>query len=189
MQAISNLKNKGYNIELVLIHGKPNRDVLEEIARCDFVVDQVYSDTPMAGFATEAAWFGKPAVVGGYGFAYLKRFVPEAMWPPSFTCHPDAIEQAIEHLITNPEAQVRLGKAAQQFVREKWSAEEVARRYLRLIEGDIPDEWWLDPREVVYLEGSGQSTERSKEIIRAIVRRFVQLLHFVSVPLRKCNDS
>ena len=66
-----------------------------------FEIDQVYCDTPMAGFATEAAWFGKPAVVGGYGFDYLKTYVPEGMWPPSKTCHPDKIENAIESLIVN----------------------------------------------------------------------------------------
>lgn len=172
VQAISNLQNKGYNIDFVLVHGKPNREVLEEIAQCDFVVDQIYSDTPMAAFATEAAWFGKPAVVGGYGLDRLRSFVPDSMWPPSLTCHPDEIERAIEYLITHPEARMQLGEAAQRFVQEKWSAVEVAKRYLRIIEGDIPDEWWLDPRQVLYLEGFGQPVERTKEVIRAMVEEY-----------------
>lgn len=172
VQTISNLQNKGYNIDFVLIHGKPNREVLEEIAQCDFVIDQIYSDTPMAAFAMEAAWFGKPAVVGGYGLDRLRSFVPEGMWPPSLTCHPDEIERAIEYLITHPEARMQLGEAAQRFVQEKWSAVEVAKRYLRIIEGDIPDEWWLDPRQVLYLEGFGQPVERTKEVIRAMVEKY-----------------
>ena len=40
--------------------------ILAELARCDFVIDQLYSDYPLPGLATEAAWFGKPTVVGGY---------------------------------------------------------------------------------------------------------------------------
>lgn len=167
--SIRNLQSKGYNIEFILIQGISNREVLEEIKQCDFVVDQVYSDTPMAGFATEAAWFGKPAVVGGYGIEYLKSFVPEGMWPPSLICHPDEIEQSIEYLITHPEARSQLGKEAQRFVQEKWSAVEVAKRYLRIIEGDIPNEWWLDPRQVLYLEGVGQSVEQTKKIVREMV--------------------
>jgi len=44
----------------------PNHAVLEELGKCDFVIDQAFADYGMAGFATEAAWFGKTAVVGGY---------------------------------------------------------------------------------------------------------------------------
>jgi glycosyltransferase involved in cell wall biosynthesis len=172
LKAIQSLKGKGYPIELVLLHGKPNDEVMVEIERCDFVVDQVYSDFPLAGFATEAAWFGKPAVVGGYGFDYLKTFVPEGMWPPSKTCHPAQIEQAIESLMVNREERLRLGAEAQMFVRKKWNTAEVARRYLRVIEGDVPDYWWLDPRSVTYLEGAGQPIERSKENIRKMVEQF-----------------
>ena len=181
IQAIQSLKDKGYAIELVLLHGKPHSQIIQEIQRCDFVIDQLYSDTPMAGFATEAAWFGKPAVVGGYGLDYLKTFVLEGMWPPSKTCHPDEIEQAIESLIVNREERLRLGADAQNFVRAKWNAAEVARRYLRIIEGDIPSNWWLDPHSVTYLEGGGQPVERTQENIRQIVEQFgvesLQLSH------------
>lgn len=180
-QAIYNLITKGYQVELVLIHGKPHSEVIREICRCDFVVDQIYSDTPMAGFATEAAWFGKPAVVGGYGFDYLKTFISKDIWPPSKTCHPDEIEQAIESLIVNREERLRLGTEAQKFVCEKWNPAAVARRYLRIIEGNIPDEWWLDPHSVTYMEGCGQPVERTKENIRQMVEQFgiesLQLSH------------
>lgn len=171
-RAIKSLRQKGHNLQLIEIIGQPNSVVLKELSLCDFVVDQVYSDTPMAGFATEAAWFGKPAVVGGYGFEKLHTLVSESMWPPSKTCHPDNIEQAIEDLIVNVEERHRLGVAAQTFVRERWSAMEVARRYLRLIDGDIPEEWWLDPKAVVYVEGAGQPVEQTKENIRQMVDKF-----------------
>ncbi len=167
--AIDKLKARGYCIDFIIIHGKPFAEVLEEIQKCDFVVDQVYSCTPMAGFAAESAWFGKPSVVGGYGLEALRQFVPEGMWPPSKICHPDCIENAIEDLIINKEERERLGREAQVFVREKWNAKEVARRYLRIIKGDIPDEWWLDPRDVAYFEGGGQSLECTKANIRELV--------------------
>lgn len=171
VRAISNLKDKGYEIDLVLLKNKPNSEVIREIQCSDFVVDQLYSDHPMAGFATEAAWFGKPAVVGGYGFNTFKKLVPADMWPPSMTCHPDGIEDAIEDLIVNREKRLQLGVEAQRFVHEKWSAVAVARRFLRLIEGDIPEEWWLDPCTVTYLEGVGQTVECSQSNIRQMVAR------------------
>jgi len=181
IQVIERLREKGYEIDFISIHGRPFNDVLEEIQKCDFVVDQLYSDTPMAGFASESAWFGKPAVVGGCGLDKLKQFVPEGMWPQSKTCHPDRIEQAIEELIVDVEQRERLGREAQAFVREKYHSVEVAKRYLRLIEGDIPDDWWLDPKDVTYLEGGGQSVERSNQVIRELVAEYgvsaLQLSH------------
>lgn len=180
-QAIENLKKKGYIIEFVLLHGKSNEEVIHEIQKCDFVVDQLYSDTPMAVFSTEAAWFGKPSIVGGYGFDYLKTLIPDEMWPPSKTCHPDAIEQAIEYLILNHEERLQLGAKAYKFVHDKWNIVEIARRYLRLIEGDIPEDWWLDPNTITYLEGCGQPIERTKENIRQLVKNYgiesLQLSH------------
>jgi glycosyltransferase involved in cell wall biosynthesis len=179
--AVDRLIEKGHVIEFVLLQGRPYKDVLAEIRRCDFVVDQLYSDTPMAGFATEAAWFGKPAVVGGYDFDSLKRLFSESMWPPSMTCHPNEIEQAIEDLIVNREKRLQLGAEAQRFVRSNWSAAAVAHRYLRLINDDIPEAWWLDPSTVTYLEGMGQPVERTQKIIRQMVAGFgiesLQLSH------------
>lgn len=170
--AIDNLKTRGHDIDFVLIHGKPFSEVVNEIQKCDFVVDQLYSDTPMAGFATEAAWFGKPAVVGGYDLENLRAFIPEGMWPPSKICHPDDIELAIEDLIQDKLERDRLGRESKVFVHEKWSANEIAGRYIRLIHGDIPDEWWFNPKDVVYVYGCGQSVFRTKDNIRKLVKQY-----------------
>ena len=74
-----------------------------------------------------------------------------------------------------------LGVAAQTFVRDKWSAELVAEKYLKLIGGDIPENWWLDPKDVIYLQGCGQSEEQTKENIRRLVKAYgvkaLQLSH------------
>lgn len=169
IDAINNLKKKGYEIELTIIQGKSHSEVIYEIGRCDFIVDQLYSDTPLAGFATEAAWFGKPAIVGGYGINSLKKYVPSDMWPPSKICHPDNIEQTIEELIIDVDQRLRIGNDAKLFVSKKWNSIEVAKRYLQLIDGDIPDDWWVNPYEVIYLEGAGQTKEITKKNINNIV--------------------
>ena len=177
-RAVENLRQRGYEINLILLQGKPHSQVIREIKLCDFVVYQIYSDFPMAGFATEAAWFGKPAIVGGYNISLLKRFVPAGMYPPSKTCHPDEIEQAIECLIVNSEERERLGVEAQSFVRDKCNPIEVASRYLRLIQEDIPEDWWVEPQDVVYLEGAGQTIECTIKNIRGMVKHFgVESLH------------
>ena len=170
--AIENLITRGYDIDFVLVHGRPVEEVITAIQNCDFVVDQVYSDTPLAGFASEAAWFGKPAVVGGYGWDMIRNCVPEGMWPPSRICHPDDLESAIESLICDREERLELGRQAQVFVREMWNAEAVAARFLKLVQEDIPDEWWFDPNDVFFLKGGYQTINRTKENVRQMVSRF-----------------
>src|SRR5207253_1300471 len=44
-QAIENLQSRGHRIEFIQITEKTNAEVMKELANCDFVVDQLYSDT------------------------------------------------------------------------------------------------------------------------------------------------
>ena len=55
-------------IEFQLLTGMPQEKVAEAIKNADLVIDQLYSDTPMAHFAAECAALGKPVIVGGYGW-------------------------------------------------------------------------------------------------------------------------
>ncbi len=166
------MKEKGYQIEYIEITGRPHHEVIEQLASCDFVVDQVYSDTPLAGFAAEAAWFGKPAVVGGYYAEYIQKDYALEDIPPSLFCHPDKIMAAIEQLIKDENYRVELGKKAQEFVRTRWTSKEVAKRYMKIIENNIPTNWIFDPYNVYYLQGYGFPEDKSKEIIRTLIEKF-----------------
>ena len=170
-QAIQNLQTTGYMIEFIEIVGKPNTVVLHELARCDLIIDQLYSDVPMAGFAAEAAFFGKPAIVGGYAQAEIQRIFPPDMLPPTHYCHPDDIEQAIEKLIVDEQYRVELGQRAKQFVESHWTIQHVAECYLRVIEGNICDWWLYDPRDIRYLWGAGLPKQRAKQLVRAVIEQ------------------
>jgi hypothetical protein len=169
--AVRSLQARGHRIEFVNLVDRPQADVLAAIARCDFVVDELYSDTTMASFATEAATFGRPAVVGTYGYDVLRKHTNEAVIPPAFVCHPDEVEPAIERLIVDRDTRRRLGATARRFVEEHWRADRVAARFLRLLEGRAPREWWFDPREVLYLHGWGLTDRRAREVVGAIIER------------------
>ena len=67
------LKNENIDFEYIEITNASNEKVLAELKACDLVIDQLYSDTPMATLAAEAAYCGKPTIVGGYGFEELKK--------------------------------------------------------------------------------------------------------------------
>lgn len=169
--AVASLLAKGHHIELVEIVNRPNADVLQELARCDLVVDEVWSDTPMAGFAAEAACYGKPAVVGGYGWDLLREMVPAERFPPSHICHPDALEAAIERLVVDAEYRRELGEQARLFVESRWTCRKVAEAYLELIEGDSLKRWLCDPKGRLYLQGCGMDEQGVRQSVRAFIER------------------
>ncbi len=168
-QAVQSLSNKGYAIEYTEISGKPNAEVIEAIRQCDFVVDQLYSDSPMAGFAAEAATASKPAVVGGYYCDYIADDIPSEWTPPSEFCHPDDIEASIEKLIVDEAYRKALGEKAQKFVKENWTAQAEAKRYLSMIQGNYPDAWLYDPMRNSYVYGMGLPAHKTKTIVKSII--------------------
>ena len=170
-QAIKLLQEKGYEIDFVEITGLPNSEVIRKIKQCDFVVDQLYSDTPMPGFPTEAAFLGKPAVVGGYYADNVHKDLPADKIPPSLFCHPDDIGKAIEKMITDTEFRLELGMQAKAFVSNNWTPEKVAKRYLMLIADDYPKEWLYNPDDITYLHGCGLSEQRAKHLIKTFINK------------------
>lgn len=167
--AIQKLQSKGYLIDFVEITGQPNRIVVQELARCDFVVDQAYSDAPVASFAVEAAFLGKPVVIAGYGQEVTRQMTPASWLPPTLFCRPDELEEAIEKMIVEKDYRLELGKQAKEFVRTHWSPRKVAERYLQILEGNIPPEWWFNPRELRHIYGSGLPIDKMRALIRRVV--------------------
>ena len=172
LEMLDNLRRKGHSIELVKVQGMPNDVVLQELARCDFIVDQLYADTPLAAFATEAAFFGKPAVVGGYFAASVTECIEPDDIPPSLFVTPNDLEMAIERLVVDSSFRLQLGEQARQFVISRWSLTGVAGRYLQLLNDDIPDHWLCDPAAVSYLSGSGLPERRTRRLLVLLLDRF-----------------
>lgn len=156
-KVISKLIKKGYNIDFVKIENSPNQIVISEIKKCDFVIDQMFSDTPLAGFATEAGYLGKPAVVGGYYSNYLKKDVFKENIPPSYFVSPNKFEFAIEKMIQDTNFRLNKGKVIQKFVLNNWDYKIVAKKYLKLITNNFPKDWFYNPYNIKYVEGCGIS--------------------------------
>ena len=167
--AVERLQQRGVQIELVTLTGLSNETVLTALRRCDLVIDQMYSDTPMAGFAAEAALLGKPTLVGGY----FARDMPSALMgmpvPPTRFVAPDLFEQALDELVCSAAARAELADAARHFVQSEWSCQEVAGRLLRIIRGEVPETWWYDPADVNYLAGCGLSESAAQERVRQLI--------------------
>lgn len=181
--AVARLKAKGLSIDYVEIRGRPNHEVLAAIRHCDFVVDQLYSDTPLSGFGMEASMFAKPVLVCGYGLIELRRFVAQGMYAPTFVGHPDELDSMLEKLVREPGLRAKLGHDALDFLRAAFAPEDVARRYMRIVHDDIPSDWWFDPNEIDYLHGAGMEKGIAQLTVRELVKSHgVQALQLSDKP-------
>jgi glycosyltransferase involved in cell wall biosynthesis len=166
--AIDALIAEGLPIDYMEVTGQPNIAVFNAIQCCDFVVDQLYSDTPMAAFAAEAALLGKPAVVGGYYFDRGQVDIPPGYLPPTLWCRPESIREAIRQLVVNPTEREKLGRQAQAFVTSRWKPRAVASNLLRLIQG-CADDWMIEPANVENLAGIGLPEHAVREQVAAMI--------------------
>lgn len=184
--AVEKLMREGVPLELRLVTGVPHAQVLHEIAVADFVVDQLYSDSPLAGFAAEASAFGKAAVVGGYGWDLFPGFLRAEEMPPTAACHPDELESCLRSLALDPERRAEIGARSRAFLQTQWSEAAFAERFARVVSGDIPADWWVKPEEVSYLHGMGLEEADTRRLVGALIERFglesLQVGHIPGMP-------
>ena len=168
---VARLRAAGASMELVELRGVPNDQVRSEIARADFVIDQLYSDAPMVSFATEAATVGVPAIVGGYAWPELRQLYPGELMPPVEQCKPDELDAAVQRLAGDEAYRVALGASARNFVETQWAAARIAERYVAILKGEIPADWLFDPSSLRYVRGVGLPEDRSRAMVGAVIER------------------
>lgn len=170
-EAATQLVSEGLPIDYVEVSGQPHAVVLDELVLADLVVDQLYSDTPMAGFAAEAASFGRPVIVGSCAWEEIRRAVPATDATPVRACAPGEVEAAIRQLASDPVARRDLGERGRAFALARCAPAQVARRFLRVLEGDVPDDWYGNPSDTRHLCGAAAPSERIRSVVRELVGR------------------
>lgn len=160
------LQSDGMEIDYVRITGMPHHVVLQHLRTCDFVIDELYSDTPMAGFASEAAACGRAVLVAGYGWEALRTSVPEEFVPPNLCITPDDFETALPDLIRDQQRYRQTGKEVLRFINDCWHSSAVAERFIRILAGDIPDHWWVQSEQVGYWQGLGTTQDHREQVLR-----------------------
>lgn len=169
--AVAELQAEGLHIELIELSGVPHSQVLDELARADLVVDQVFSDLAIPGLATEASSMAKPVVIGGYDWQLLRREIPASAWPPTVQVHPRGIKSAIRDLATDPKLRIAAGLKAKEFVDRRFRPTQVATRFLELARADPPPEMLFNPSDIAAMHGCGLSRDHGRELIDSLVRR------------------
>lgn len=167
---VNELKEKGLNIEYIEITNRPHNEVIKEIEKCDMVVDEVYSDTPLGALGTEAAFFKKPVVVGGYYAEYIYEDESREYIAPNCYCHPDKMKEAIERYVLNPDLRRTDGEKLYQYFIEYRKPEKIAERILMIAEGTFPKEWLCQINDTEYFLGYGLHKDIRDHIIKTMIK-------------------
>ena len=170
-EAVNQVIAEGVEIEYVEVSGQPNAVVLRELQLADVVIDQLYSDTPMAGFAAEAASVGCPAIVGSCDWEEIRRAMPAREVGPVQASDAEHLAEAIRILASDPTARHDLGDRARAFAVERDDPSRVAQRFREIIDDRIPADWYSDPADCRHLCGAGLPAERVREVVRDLVAR------------------
>ena len=169
--AVAALKKDGFDIEYVEITNRPQAEVMVELAKCDIVIDELYSDSHAGVFAIEACAFGRPAVVCGYGALELDRLLPDEAIVPTVFGHPDRLLESVRQILTDAKARRRF-EANSRAHFERATPQSVAERFLAVIEGEVPNSWYVDAQEIRYVEGVCGPAEQVASNISRYVARF-----------------
>lgn len=167
--AVEALAARGVHIDYRELAGVRNEVVLRELEEADLLIDQVFSDTFLGGLGAEAAAAGCPTVVGGYELDVLADLVPESARPPGYYCHPDQLEDTIAGALRDHAGRVATGEAARRFVAAEWTEPGFGARFLRVLTGDVPPEWMLDPRTLTAVHGCGVDASTARAWIGSVV--------------------
>lgn len=169
---VKRLKQQGQAIEFIELKNVSNSTVLEHIRKADIVVDQLYSDTPMATFASEAASIGKPVIVAGYFAEQFNQRVNAEFRPPTFFVTPENFEEKLTELVTDEKLRVKIAEESFLFVSKKWDKKHVCKRYLQLLNDDVPATWWIKPDQVSYIYGCGACKQQLKKSWRLLEENY-----------------
>jgi hypothetical protein len=166
---IDGLRADGLAIDYVEIIGRPHHEVLAALSACDFAIDELLSDTPLARFATEAAWFGKPAVTAGEYAREIVRDLPASLIPPSTFVPPEDAGAVVRRFVEDADHRIRQGRNVEAFVRGQWNPRAVASRFLEIVEGEVPPEWLYDPARLTYVGGWGLGANEWRLSVGAVL--------------------
>lgn len=166
---IEHLIDEGLPLELVRLEGVSNDEVLRQLQGCDFVVDQLYSDIPMAVLGSEAARFAKPCIVAGYLADEVDAYIPPRDVPPSLYVRPEQLREAVKKVVEDVEFRRDLGLRAREFVSQRWASKAVAERYLMLLNGQARSDWWFDPATITYVGGCGMPLAHIANLLAQLI--------------------
>jgi glycosyltransferase involved in cell wall biosynthesis len=161
---------EGLRFETII--GRPHAEVLRALRTCHFGIDQLYSDTPCAGFVAEAAACGRPAIVCGYGWSEEWLRISGLEEWPSVVCREEELEEVILAMAGDAALRRRTVEAARRRAKA-WSRERVAERFECILSGKAPAEWYSDPKDIpVFYSGGGLPEETVAAAVKTLLDEY-----------------
>jgi len=131
IKAVDALKNKGYDIELIILEKCPYEFLRKKMEEADIIIDQLIIGA-YARFAIEAMSLEKPVV------CYLREdlFDKNPIWRecPIVNANPDNLVQVLESLVRNKDMLRVLGKRGREYVKKYHSLEYIGEKLSEIIE-------------------------------------------------------
>ena len=152
IDAVAELRAAGVNVELTILEGVKNHEILAEMQQCDIVVAQLlygYASTEIEGMS-----LGKPVISNldspiYYPTARRYTYFHEC---PLVSATPETLGAALLELVKSPGERTRLGQRGREYVRKFHSLEGQGRFWSTVVRNTFhPDatpvsQWWLDER-------------------------------------------
>lgn len=170
--AIARLAHAGLPVRYETLSGLPTGEVRRRLGEADVVVDQLWSDTLLAGLSSEASAEGALPLVFGYAGDVLVAMADQLGIPHRHFASPEELEERLEKAVTDRSWREQVAAETAGYVRNHCAPRQVAARLARVIDDEIPPEWWVDPATVSYLDGYGMSQERARTRLREFVNRY-----------------
>jgi len=171
-KTIEKLKKEGLIINYREIINRPNHEVIEAIKNSDLIIDQINSDSPLGGLGIEGAIYGVPTLTGGYYIENLYKDYYKDDCPPSFYCLPEDLEEELRKIIIKPIQLKNKGQIAQTFIENKWNTKQVATNLIRIINNEVPSDWYYNNLQNEYFLGSNLLKDKFIKIYKEYYKRF-----------------
>ncbi len=167
---IDKLKFMGYSIDYSVIKNKPNKTVLKALMQTDIVIDSLWNESPAGTFPAEAAFCGKPVLIGSY-FASLKysAYTNSIHIPPYCFVTPDKFFIELTKLVSDSSYRIKKGIELLNYMKKYKTLNCIANEYLKLADSKLTKEFYYFPDRVCYPYGYGASQERIREFVKEYI--------------------
>ncbi len=130
-RAVRELKDDGYNIELVLVQKKHNDELLKIMQECDIIADQLiigwYAMTAIEGMS-----MGKPVLCYLHEDLlnlYIEQEVIDEKLLPLINCNYKTVKSRLKELLDHPEQISIIGKKSREYVEKYHSLEFIGGKF------------------------------------------------------------
>ena len=171
-QIMTRICSKYPQVKFIEVSNKSNAEVLSAIADSDLVIDQLYSDIPIAAIGVEAGSLAVPCIISIGSIEFWHTKLNRNQFPPSILCNTESIEATIEKYILDVNLRKIAGDKIYEFLQDHWTCEAVASRYLEVVEERISSDFFETPGEFVYMKGCGISPEVATMQVNVLVQKY-----------------